>query len=141
MLLWNTTVEIRTNRVYCFKADREKAPGRPSTDSKKKNADDLQDALYCRACGRSITARDQAVTVHSSFRHTFFNPAGVVFEIGCYKQAAGCRKEGIPSSDFSWFSGYLWSVALCSGCQTHLGWYFDSGSAAFWGLIVNKLKE
>ena len=141
MPLRNTTAEIWANRIYCLKADREKSSGRPSVESKPKNADDVENALYCKACGQLVTAKNQAIEVSSSFHHTFFNPAGIVFELGCYKQASGGRRAGPPSSEFSWFPGYLWRFALCSGCQTHLGWHFDSGTDAFWGLILNKLKE
>jgi hypothetical protein len=115
--------------------------GRPSVQKKREHESDLQRALYCKACGNSITAKDQAITVSSSFRHTFFNPAGIVFELGCYKKAPGCMIAGVPSSEFSWFSGYLWSFALCSSCEAHLGWYFESGTSVFWGLLLNKLKE
>ena len=140
MLLRITTVEIWANRIHCFKADRETSSGWPSAENKPKKAEDVQDALYCKACGQSITAKDQAIAVNCSFRHTFFNPAGIVFELGCYKQASGGRSVGPPSSEFSWFPEYLWSFAICSGCQTHLGWYYDSGIERFWGLILNKLK-
>ncbi|PHR25196.1 MAG: hypothetical protein COA36_14420 [Desulfotalea sp.] len=97
--------------------------------------------MYCKACAQAITTIDQQLTVNTSFRHTFFNPTGIVFQLGCYKKAHGCEAVGVPSSEFSWFNGYLWTFALCSGCQSHLGWFFDSGSSSFWGLILNKLKE
>jgi hypothetical protein len=134
-------VEIRTNNRYYLKVDRKRSSGRPSVQKKRENESDVHDALYCKVCGKCITAKAQAITVNSSFRHTFFNPAGIVFELGCYKKAPGCKISGMPSSEFSWFSGYLWRFALCGGCEAHLGWCFESGTSAFWGLILNKLKE
>ena len=130
-----------TSSRYCLKVDRKKSSDRPSVQKKRKHESDVHGALYCKACGNAITAKDQAITVSSSFRHTFFNPAGIVFELGCYKQAPGCMIAGVPSSEFSWFSGYLWSFALCLSCEAHLGWCFESGTSVFWGLILNKLKE
>lgn len=132
---------MRTSRIYCLKVEPKKSFGRPSVQKKTEDSSDAQSALYCRACGKSITAKDQSISVDSSFRHTFFNPAGIVFELGCYKKAPGCTIVGIPSSEFSWFSGYLWSFALCSSCEEHLGWCFESETSVFWGLILNKLKE
>ncbi|MFT5701548.1 MAG: hypothetical protein ACI8ZB_004443 [Desulforhopalus sp.] len=132
---------VQVNRAYCLKVDGEKSSGRPFAESRCVNLEDTQKDIFCKACGKAITTKDQVIEVNSSFRHTFFNPAGIVFELGCYKRAPGCRFAGPPSPDFSWFKGYLWSFALCSGCQTHLGWCFDSGASSFWGLILDKLKE
>jgi hypothetical protein len=124
-----------------LKVDRKSSSGRPLVQKKHANESDVHEALYCKACGQAITASDQAISVNSSFRHTFFNPAGIVFELGCYRKAPGCMAAGDPSSEFSWFSGYLWSFALCKSCDTHIGWCFESGDSLFWGLILNKLKE
>jgi hypothetical protein len=124
-----------------LKEGREKLPGRPSLDVKEQEQKRLEDALYCKFCGRAITSRLQELTVNGSLCHTFFNPAGIVFELGCYKTAPGCSVVGTPTSEFSWFKGYFWTFALCRGCGSHLGWFFDSGDTAFWGLILNKLKE
>jgi len=80
------------------------------------------------------------VEVDGGHRHTLFNPAGIIFEIGCFSEAAGCSAEGIPTGDFSWFGGYLWCYALCMNCTEHLGWMFrnDRGDS-FFGLILEKL--
>ena len=68
------------------------------------------------------------------------NPAGIVYEIGCFRRAPGCLPFGPSSGEFAWFSGYIWQVVYCRGCQQHLGWMF-SGEDRFFGLIVNKLAE
>ena len=141
MLLRITTVEIPVNRPYSVRAGRKRPSGAPEKKSRRLEAVDIQGALYCRVCGKAITTKEQAIKVNASFCHTFFNPAGIVFELGCYKKAPGCITVGVPSSEFSWFAGHRWSFALCSACETHLGWYFDSGGSTFWGLILNTLKE
>ncbi len=96
-------------------------------------------AVFCRTCGHPITTARQVVAMDGSQTHTFFNPAGIIFEIICYTGAPGCAVQGAASSTFSWFAGFTWRVALCGGCLTHLGWLFESGSSSFFGLILQKL--
>jgi len=98
--------------------------------------------ILCRRCDHPITRQADLIAVDGSREHTFFNPAGIVFEIRCFSRAPGCRLEGAPSSDFTWFAGYRWQLALCLSCLTHLGWYFSGADAAgFFGLIRNRLYE
>ena len=80
-----------------------------------------------------------ATSVNGSHQHTFFNPAGVVYEINCYSQARGCVVHGLPTDEFSWFKGYVWQYAACITCQEHLGWFFSSSDTTFYGLIAGKL--
>jgi len=98
--------------------------------------------LLCAACAHRITASDQAIEIDGSHHHTFFNPAGVVFEIGCFASAMGCVVSGVPTTEFSWFPSHAWSYANCRGCGTHLGWAFQGASGgAFFGLVLNRLGE
>ena len=124
-----------------MKEGRAKLPVRPLRDVKEQEKKPLQEVLFCTFCGKPITSRLHELAVNGSYCHTFFNPAGIVFELGCYNRAPGCSVAGTPTAEFSWFKGYLWTFALCRGCDSHLGWFFDSGDTAFWGLILNKLKE
>jgi hypothetical protein len=68
------------------------------------------------------------------------NPGGWVYELGCFLEAPGCRSEGEPTEEHTWFAGHAWRIALCVECGTHLGWRFDGTSGAFWGLILERLK-
>jgi hypothetical protein len=97
--------------------------------------------LVCRACGHTITSEDQRINVAGAHLHTFFNPAGIVFELGCFSTAPGCCVLGEASAEFSWFAGYLWSVVLCGRCGTHLGWQFQSAERTFYGLIYKKIRS
>lgn len=76
-------------------------------------------------------------------QHVFCNPHGVVFELEIYQQAPGCAAMGPDSTEFTWFPGYAWRVAVCRNCLQHLGWLFSgtAGQAAFWGLISGHLVE
>jgi hypothetical protein len=96
--------------------------------------------ILCRQCGHMITAPDDGIWMNGSHRHTFANPVGVVYEIGCFKTAPGSRSVGPATDEFTWFSGYLWRVAICGKCLTHLGWHFISSAGhGFHGLILDRL--
>ncbi len=103
--------------------------------------EDAEPEIVCRACGATITQPDQAISIAGAHRHTFANPHGIVFEIGCFRNAPGCAHVGPATDDFTWFAGYLWRIAICGVCHEHLGWrYVLSGQAeGFHGLIVDKL--
>lgn len=97
--------------------------------------------LLCRKCGHAITSRGRAIVSDGSHVHVFTNPAGLTFRIGCFSDAPGCLLAGEPTTEFTWFPGHAWSFALCAGCGAHLGWYYDSGSGGFFGLILANLAE
>ncbi|RTZ99919.1 MAG: hypothetical protein DSY89_07670 [Deltaproteobacteria bacterium] len=97
--------------------------------------------ILCRACGRAITHERERMTVQGSHLHTFANPHGRVFEIGCFRTAAGCGYSGALTAEFTWFAGYQWKIAVCAGCLTHLGWLFVSAGSRFTGLILNRLAQ
>ncbi len=96
-------------------------------------------AVRCRVCHSAVTDTDNGIAVNGSHSHIFANPHGYVFEIACYKRAAGCRVMLAPSMEFSWFRGYHWQVAICKTCSNHLGWYFQSSESSFYGLIQKNL--
>ncbi|MCH9686457.1 MAG: hypothetical protein K0V04_33800 [Deltaproteobacteria bacterium] len=115
-------------------------PGRPgtSTGRHRSSSEDRSDRLRCRACGEAITESDARTEIAGSHAHTFVNPAGLVFEIGCFARAPGCVGVGEPQPFFSWFPGYAWRVAACGGCRAHLGWSYGDGPQ-FHGLILDRL--
>jgi len=100
------------------------------------------DRILCRECGHPITSPRDRVTIQGSHAHTFANPAGILYEIGCFRTAAGCAHVGPATPEWSWFAGYCWRVALCAACFTHLGWLYQGrGRDAFHGLILNRLAQ
>ena len=86
-----------------------------------------------------ITTPDQAVHVNGRHGHAFFNPAGIAYELRCFRSAPGISVAGAPTSEFSWFSGCHWQIALGAACRTHLGWLF-TGAESFAGLISGRIK-
>jgi hypothetical protein len=97
--------------------------------------------LLCSMCGFPITSHDWRAEVVGSFRHTFANPSGFFFLIGCFGRAPGCFWRDEEYEDFSWFEGYTWAYAFCSKCNVHLGWRFRCESNDFVGLILDRLVE
>lgn len=97
--------------------------------------------LCCRVCRRPVTDTASRMAVAGAHRHTFTNPAGVVYEIGCFAGAPGCVAAGPLTADYSWFAGYRWCFALCADCGAHLGWRYKAGEGGFYGLILANLVE
>lgn len=97
--------------------------------------------LVCAACLRPITTTSARIEMSGSHAHTFSNPHGLVFHIGCFAVAPGCGPASDPSTLHTWFPGYAWQVAVCLGCGEHLGWLFRSGDSCFHGLIFDRLTE
>lgn len=70
-----------------------------------------------------------------------FNPAGLVFRIGCFREAPGVAEFGPTTTEFTWFRGYAWSIGLCRSCGVHLGWRYEGSlePAVFFGLVKAQL--
>ena len=137
----------KTITSHDFKAPVNKKNSKDAYRHVKKNTQtqettDRGKFLICRQCLHMITHRSQQIIVDGAHKHTFANPHGIVFEIGCFKSAIGCGYVGQPSGEFSWFSGFMWQVAVCGSCLTHVGWLFTSSSfESFIGLILDRLAE
>ena len=96
--------------------------------------------LVCRQCGKHIADEAWRISIDGGHRHTFANPHGHVYDIGCFESAVGCVGIGPGSNEFAWFKGYSWQIVTCTGCMTHLGWFFhSSGQHHFYGLILDCL--
>ena len=125
--------------------ERPKKPGgasREALDSTTSKSERGQgtNALYCRQCNQMITDRGQRMSVLGEPQHTFVNPGGQVFQITCFRSAPGIVSVGLPTSQFSWFSGCRWQVGVCQGCRIQLGWSYD-GRSTFYGLLLERLAE
>ena len=99
------------------------------------------DGIYCTACGYMVTRGRWSLSM-DGHEHVFFNPAGQVFRILCFREATGVADRGVPTDEFTWFKGYLWNFGLCRSCGEHLGWRFtgDADPPLFFGLIKGKLS-
>jgi len=99
-------------------------------------------SLYCFVCGEIVTRIDQRLSIQGDHRHTFTNPGGYIYEIGCFRDAEGCGETGEFTEEYTWFTGYAWRYAYCGSCRVHLGWAYEGAGespARFFGLILNRL--
>ncbi len=99
------------------------------------------DYILCRNCRYKITSIENIIAVNGQHKHTFTNPAGITYEIGCFSSAEGCLIYGNHTTDFTWFKGFSWCYSLCSNCFFHLGWHYQSSERHFFGLILDNLIE
>jgi len=97
--------------------------------------------IMCIFCGTVITSPAERTEIDGSHSHTFLNPSGFVFHIGCFSCAPGCLSQGEMTNEYSWFRNYRWNYAICSGCSHHLGWHYSAGNTHFFGLILDYLVE
>lgn len=132
--------------VFCLRTPPEsESEGEAMIDSVVESESEEQtveheEYLLCRQCLQVITSPSERIMVEGLHRHTFANPHGIVFEIGCFNSATGCSYAGPPSDEFAWFKGFSWQVAVCIQCLSHLGWLFTStGHGNFHGLILDRL--
>ena len=68
--------------------------------------------ILCRQCRRIITTPAERIDVQGVHRHTFANPQGIIYEIGCFRAATGCVYAGPATTEWSWFAGYSWRVSV-----------------------------
>ncbi|MBU0996295.1 MAG: hypothetical protein KJ737_27670 [Proteobacteria bacterium] len=133
------------SKIYYFRGPQKE--GSPDVSVVSKNKDDTDDmgggrAIRCRNCLNVVTTDRERIQKNGSHTHTFANPYGNVFEIGCFRHAIGCVYAGSVTTEFTWFKGYGWKLALCRSCMAHLGWvYLSSEESMFHGLIVHRLTE
>ncbi len=102
--------------------------------------------LICASCGERITSVKERLEMNGTHAHTFTNPHGFSFDIGCFRSAPGCTPQGQATEAWTWFRGYAWRVAVCGGCGAHLGWGYepvpaDPDSRGFFGLILDRLAR
>lgn len=106
------------------------------------NESDSQEAILCRQCHQVLTDPSARIRIQGAHQHTFANPHGVVFQIGCFHPVRGCGYVGPAISEWSWFKGYSWRILVCRTCLTHLGWvYLAGGDESFCGLILDRIVE
>ena len=110
----------------------------PDALSETRAVADPEGAVLCAHCGHGITSPGERISIDGRHLHVFTNPDGIIFEIGCFRTAPGCREIGPAVREHTWFPGCAWRVALCANCGIHLGWAYV-GRDNFYGLILERL--
>jgi hypothetical protein len=120
----------------------QKVSPEPGTAPSDEEAPQEEAFILCRDCRHPISRPADRISIQGRYRHTFANPHGIVYEIGCFRNAPGCGVIGPASDEFTWFAGHHWQVCVCAACLVHLGWRFAStGGGTFYGLILDRLIE
>lgn len=128
-----------SGQYWFFVSDPDKQSKKKSQSQEQEQEKEEKDIL-CRQCEARITSPIHRFEVQGDFEHTFLNPGGQVFRIGCFSSADGCLNLGVPTTDWTWFEGFEWQVAICKQCYVHLGWFYrSSGEKNFYGLILDSL--
>jgi len=109
-------------------------------DARIEEREKEEQVYTCVRCGSMITRASDEEFVGASFTHSFTNPHGIMYTIGCFSNAPGCDSLGPPTDEFSWFPGFAWRVCICRSCGLHMGWEFTGGNSSFFGLILNNLR-
>lgn len=115
--------------------------GKPALKKRAVTKPDRERRLFCAACRHPVTHQDQRIPVLGSHEHRCTNPHGITYHLGCFREAPGCSATGEATTEYTWFPGYAWRIALCANCRAHLGWRFQSGDGYFHGLIVARLTS
>jgi len=92
----------------------------------------------CAWCLNRVAQEQDRFVYKGKDEFTFANPEGIRFAIITFSQTRGCREAGLPTLEYTWFSGHAWSYCLCAGCGQHLGWYY-AGQHHFAGLIRDRM--
>lgn len=98
-----------------------------------------RNALHCRVCQQHITWEDERTIAQGRHLHSFTNPYGVTFALGCFKRCEGCLPEGPASHEWTWFPGFSWQIQRCKGCGLHMGWRYQQDELCFFGLVLKQL--
>lgn len=132
----------KTSRGLSLRPVRHPASHKsPGTTPENETGTRRDPTVRCRQCGHPVTTIAQRKIIDNAHVHTFANPSGIIFEIACFGEAAGCGYAGSTSSEFTWFAGYRWRIAVCAGCLIHLGWRFAAADGHFFhGLITSRLR-
>jgi hypothetical protein len=92
----------------------------------------------CAWCHNRVASEKDRFPYNGKEEFTFRNPEGIRFNIITFSRTLGCRKEGVPTLDHTWFPGYARSYCQCAQCSQHLGWYY-AGTIEFAGLIIARI--
>jgi len=97
--------------------------------------------LVCARCAGLVAHARDRIEMAGAHAHSFINPEGAIFRVGCFAAAPGALAWGEPSHHWTWFVGFEWQAAGCRGCAAHLGWAYAAEAVRFVALILDRLVE
>lgn len=102
----------------------------------------------CQRCSNQIASySDIFAMAKGNVNANYCNPAGYIHETLTVHKTIDeevLRIVDRPSSEFSWFPGYAWQIAVCGVCSAHIGWKFTALTKhlkpkSFFGLSCKSL--
>lgn len=139
-VFWNNRNTLVHNDMFLLKEAPKSSLSPVALDDASDKTDESSERPYiCISCAAPIASASAWMAVNGKRQHTFANPGGEVYTIGCFSDAGNLLFAGNPTGHFSWFPGYHWQVAVCAGCGLHLGWRYVAGNH-FFGLIMDRLR-
>jgi hypothetical protein len=131
-----------TNGQYFLRIPLPDRQGEQLIQEEDEEKKEEEKHILCAQCRAVITSPHERIEVQGAQERTFFNPYGIIFQIGCFRQARGCGYQGPAIEEFSWFPDYSWRIAICRSCLTHLGWLYSApDKESFCGLILDHLIQ
>ncbi|XP_055617888.1 protein cereblon-like [Toxorhynchites rutilus septentrionalis] len=105
-------------------------------------------AFCCKKCDRRIANYvDMFAMSKQGVSSSYCNPSGFIHEtLTVYRVVPKtARTTTKPSTDFSWFPGYSWQIAVCNACNNHIGWKFAATKRnykpkKFYGLCGKSIR-
>ena len=83
--------------------------------------------LVCKRCSKQLGDQQNIFSMSKEGpQGAFVNPNGHVHETLTLYKAKSLRLVGQPSTEYSWFPGYAWTITECLGCWNHIGWKFTA---------------
>ncbi len=132
---------VQDDHIISLKPPKDEPSDEVVIKSEKKFGITEGQTILCANCRNIVTGPEEIITVNDHHRHTFINPEGLVFQVGCFSHADGCMIEDYSTLENTWFAGYTWSVSICLNCTVHLGWFYEKGDQHFFGLILDRLID
>jgi len=86
---------------------------------------EMSKVLVCRRCGEQVADQSDIFSMSKEGpQGAYVNAHGAVHETLTVYKAKNLRLLGQPSTEYSWFPGYSWTITECGGCGDHTGWKF-----------------
>jgi len=102
--------------------------------------------LCCRNCDEEIGKQEDIFSMSSEGpQGAYVNPGGYVHETLTLYKVKNLSLVGEPSTEYSWFPGYAWTICQCRFCDSHMGWKFTASSGSlvpkkFWGISRRSIR-
>ncbi|XP_078052933.1 E3 ubiquitin ligase component cereblon isoform X2 [Augochlora pura] len=109
----------------------------------------VNDKIFvCNHCEAKLAKRSHMLTMSIEGPFGIYcNSSGIIHDIVTLHHAQGLvLNRSSFSTEYSWFPGYGWTIAMCRNCKSHIGWRFTAVEPnlkpkAFWGLSRTNIKD